>query len=163
MNNETTMINFNKSMCIFFQIAVINCVFSFTSVAQKEVPQNVMQQIYDEIKTPHKYGLVISPEDNSKKADCPSVFRKGNDWYMTYIIFDGRGYETWLAKSANLLDWKTLGRVLSFSDTSNPKTDRWDNNQKAGYIALQDHEWGGSYELQQFNNKYWMSYIGGKD
>jgi predicted GH43/DUF377 family glycosyl hydrolase len=163
MNKEITMINCKKSVGIFFQIAVIICVFSFTSMAQKEVPQNVMQQIYDEIKTPHKYGLVISPEDNSKKADCPSVFRKGNEWYMTYILFDGRGYETWLAKSTNLLDWKTLGRVMSFSDTSNPKSDRWDNNQKAGYIALQDHEWGGSYQLQQFNNKYWMSYIGGKD
>src|SRR6476620_3560054 len=47
---------------------------------------------------------------------------------------------------------------MSFSDTS-----QWDNNQKAGYIALQDNNWGGTYELQKFQNKYWLSYIGGKD
>ena len=124
----------------------------------KEVPQQVMQKIYEEIKTPYKYGLVIAPADDSKKIDCPSVFQKGKNWYMTYIVFDGRGYETWLAKSKNLLDWKTLGRVMSFSDTTD-----WDNNQKAGYIALQDTKWSGSYKLEKFKNKYWMSYIGGKD
>lgn len=124
----------------------------------KEVPQQVMQKIYEEIKTPYKYGLVIAPADDSKKIDCPSVFRKGKNWYMTYIVFDGRGYETWLAKSKNLLDWKTLGRIMSFSDT-----DDWDNNQKGGYVALQDTKWSGSYKVEKFKNKYWMSYIGGKD
>ena len=91
--------------------------------SQKEVPQQVMQQIYDEVKTPYKYGLVITPENDSKKIDCPSVFRKGKDWYMTYILFDGRGYETWLAKSKNLLDWKTLGRLMSFGDTTDKDND----------------------------------------
>jgi predicted GH43/DUF377 family glycosyl hydrolase len=126
--------------------------------AQKEVPKDVMQKIYDEVKTPYKYGLIVTPENDSKKIDCPSVFKKGKNWYMTYIVFDGRGYETWLAKSKNLLDWTTIGRILSFSDTSD-----WSNNQKAGYIALQDHEWGGSYALKKFQKKYWLSYIGGKD
>ena len=125
---------------------------------QKDVSKRVMQEIYEEVRTPHKYGLVIKPEDESRKIDCPSVFRQGQNWFMTYIVFDGRGYETWLAKSENLLDWKTLGRIMSFSDTAD-----WDSNQKAGYIVLQDHEWGGSYKLKKFQNKYWMSYIGGKD
>lgn len=125
---------------------------------RKEVPQQVMRQVYEEIKTPYKYGLVLVSENDSKKIDCPSVFRKGRNWYMTYIVFDGRGYETWLAKSKNLLQWKTLGRIMGFSDTTD-----WDNNQKAGYIALQNYNWDGSYKLQKFQRKYWMSYIGGKD
>lgn len=132
-------------------------------VVKSQVPQTVMQQIYDEVKTPFKYGLVVTPADESKKIDCPSVFRKGNSWYMTYIQFDGRGYETWLAKSKDLLQWKTVGKILSFSDTTVKETMPWDANQKAGYIALQDTKWGGSYKLQKFDNKYWMSYIGGKD
>ena len=68
-----------------------------------------MQHIYEEVKAPYKYGLVITPENDTKKIDCPSVFRKGKYWYMTYILFDGRGYETWLAKSKDLLDWKNIG------------------------------------------------------
>jgi len=131
--------------------------FFLIAFAQK-VPQAVMEKTYNEIKTPFKYGLVVVPASDSQKIDCPSVFRKGKQWYMTYIQFNGRGYETWLAKSNNLLQWKTLGRLMSFSDTA-----QWDSNQKAGYIALQDYTWGGSYQWQTYDNKYWMSYIGGRE
>lgn len=135
-----------------------------TSAQQTEVPQSVMQKIYEQVKTPYKYGLVITPSDSNQKVDCPSVFRKGNKWYMTYIVFDGRGYETWLAKSSNLLQWKTLGKIMSFGDTAVTRdVTEWDANQRAGYIALQDIKWEGSYSLEQFNKKYWLSYIGGKE
>jgi predicted GH43/DUF377 family glycosyl hydrolase len=127
---------------------------------KNEVPAAIMENIYQQVRTPYKYGLVVAPADNSKKIDCPSVFRKGKQWYMTYIVFDGRGYETWLATSKNLLEWKTLGKIMSFFDITDPA---WDNNQKAGYIALQDHRWGGSYKLQKFQQRYWLSYFGGKD
>lgn len=138
----------------FFMFLSVLSVF----VVQAQVPQDVMQKVYEEVKTPFKYGLVVTPENDTKKIDCPSVFRKGNSWYMTYIQFDGRGYETFIAKSKDLLQWTTLGKLMSFSDTTD-----WDNNQKAGYIALQNTTWGGSYKLEKFQKKYWMSYIGGKD
>jgi predicted GH43/DUF377 family glycosyl hydrolase len=117
-----------------------------------------MQAIYTKIKTPYKYGLIMTPADKSKKIDCPSIFRKDNKWYMVYIVFDGKGYETWLAKSDDLLHWKTAGKMMSFSDSTN-----WDATQKAGYIALQDYEWGGSYKWNTYNGQHWMSYIGGAE
>lgn len=121
------------------------------------VPQKIMDKVYDEVKTPYKYGLVIVPAGGGQMIDCPSVFRKDGKWLMTYIVFNGRGYETWLAKSDDLLHWNTQGRLLSFDND----TSRWDAHQKAGYIALQNPKWGGSYALQQFNQRYWMSYFGG--
>ena len=121
-----------------------------------KVPDAKMEAVYNEVKTPFKYGLVMVTDDNAKKMDCPSIFRKGKKWYMVYIVFNGRGYETWLAESNNLLDWKSNGRIMSFSDSTD-----WDTNQKAGYIALQDNRWGGSYKWQKYNGKYWMSYFGG--
>jgi predicted GH43/DUF377 family glycosyl hydrolase len=128
--------------------------------AQKALPTTVpaatMQQVYEEVKTPHKYGLVLVTDDNQKKMDCPSVFRKNGQWWMTYIIFDGRGYETWLAQSQDLLKWETKGKILSFTDSTD-----WDTNQKAGYVALQDPKWGGSYAWQPYQGRYWLSYFGG--
>lgn len=129
--------------------------------AQAEVPKSKMEEVYEEIKTPYKYGMVIAPQTNDRKADCPTVFRKDDKWYMTYFIYDGqsgkdgRGYETWLAESDDLLEWKTLGRVLSFNDGA------WDENQRGGYLSLVDNTWGGGYEIEKFKNRYWMSYIGG--
>ncbi len=115
-----------------------------------------MQSVYEEIRTPYKFGLVMVPPDPSKKIDCPSVFRKDDHWYMTYLVYDGRGYETWLAISPDLIQWDPIGAIMSFSDSTD-----WDDDQKAGYIALQDTEWGGSYEWEPWDDRYWMSYFGG--
>jgi hypothetical protein len=113
-----------------------------------------MRRIYEQVKTPHKYGVVLKTEQG-RKVDCPSVFCFGDKWYMMYIIFDGNGYETAIADSNNLLRWSPLGRILGF------RKGTWDAVQAAGYIALQDHTWDGSYELEKFEGKYWLSYIGG--
>ncbi len=138
-------------------LLIISLFFCCNLLKAQQVPDSVMNSIYNEVKTPYKYGLVMVPDSDAKKMDCPTVFRKNNHWYMSYIQFDGRGYETWLAQSEDLLHWKTLGKLLTFgSDTT-----VWDAHQKAGYMALQDATWSGSYQLQQFNNKYWMSYFGG--
>jgi predicted GH43/DUF377 family glycosyl hydrolase len=146
-----------KKLLIIYLLALLPGL-SRAQSAQNQVPDAQMQKIYDEVKTPYKYGLIMVPPGDSKKIDCPSVFRKNGTWYMTYLVFDGRGYETWLAKSANLLQWESLGRILSFSDDST----QWDADQKAGFIALQDYNWGGSYELQKYRDRYWMSYLGGQ-
>lgn len=124
-------------------------------LAQSEVPQSVMQKIYQEVRTPYKYGLVMVPDNNRMMVDSPSIFRKGQKWYMTYIIFDGKGYETWLAQSKDLLCWTNLGKIMSFTENT------WDANQKAGYIALQDYQWGGTYHVGKYVGKFWMSYLGG--
>jgi predicted GH43/DUF377 family glycosyl hydrolase len=144
----------------YFLSIIVNFIWLLLPAQEKkEVPDQKMQQIYNEVKTPFKYGMVVVPENNSKKIDCPTVFRKDNSWYMTYIVFDGNGYETWLAKSSDLLNWKPLGKILSFSaDTS-----RWDAFQKAAYPSLIDTKWGGSYEWQPYDKKYWISYFGGHE
>ncbi|PWK27563.1 hypothetical protein LV89_01454 [Arcicella aurantiaca] len=140
-------------------LLLLSFFLSFNTFAQpsKTVSQEKMNELYQEIKTPYKYGLVLTPADNSLKMDCPTVFRKGKKWYMTYLTFGGRGYETWLAQSNDLLNWKMLGRIMSFTDST-----EWDGNQKAGYLALQDINWEGSYKLRKYNGDYWMSYFGGK-
>ena len=121
------------------------------------VSQNKMEGIYNEIKTPYKYGVVFQHPDSSKLLDSPTIFRADNTWNMTYIVFDGQGYETWLAESVDLIHWKSKGRILSFTENT------WDANQKAGYMALVDIDWGGSYTVEKFDNKYWMSYLGGSE
>lgn len=114
-----------------------------------------MQRVYDEVKTPFKYGIVVEPAAN-EMVDCPSVFRFGTKWFMVYVaIKDKVGYQTFLAESADLLHWKPLGCILSFPASG------WDAWQVDGGVALVDHEWGGSAGLQSHDGKYWMTYIGG--
>jgi len=126
-----------------------------------EISDAEMLNIWKEVKTDYKYGLVVAPSDNHHKIDCPMVYREGGRWYMTYVVYngkdglDGRGYETWLSESDDLLHWHTLGRVLSYHDGF------WDENQRAGYPSLIDWTWDGSYEMETYKGKHWMSYFGG--
>lgn len=122
--------------------------------AQKSVTQERMREIYEEVKTPYKYGVVMEAPDNKDMVDCPTVFRDGDRWCMTYVLFDGRGYETWIAYSDDLLHWKPQGRLLKFAEEG------WDKNQRGGFPALQDMEWGGSYRLGEYEGRHWMTYIG---
>jgi predicted GH43/DUF377 family glycosyl hydrolase len=119
------------------------------------VPAERMRQVYEEVKTPFKHGVVIRGETN-QLVDCPSIFRHQDQWYMVYVGITGKvGYETFLARSANLLRWEKLGKIMSF------RTNGWDRWQVDGGIALCDPKWGGSGGLEPFDDRYWMSYIGG--
>jgi len=123
------------------------------------VDQATMQRIYDEVKTPFKYGVVLRGQEG-KKVDCPNVFRMNDacgraKWFMLYVCMNEVGYETHLAESQDLLSWETLGKVLSF------RKEGWDKWQADGGIALFDYTWDGTNTIQQFDGKYWMSYIGG--
>lgn len=148
-----------RKKIILLSIVLLNISVVFSQQEAKPVSQQAMQHVYEEVKTPYKYGLVVVPQTDSEKIDCPTVFRKGNSWYMTYLRFDGRGYETWLAKSYDLLHWEKMGRIMSHSRD----TTQWDASQKAGYIALVDTKWDGDYSLKKYNGKYWMSYFGGRE
>jgi predicted GH43/DUF377 family glycosyl hydrolase len=150
--------NFSSKKILLLLFVVWNASISFSQQNSEVVSQQRMQEIYEEVKTPYKYGLAVVPENNLQKIDCPTVFRKGGTWYMSYLLFDGRGYQTWLAKSSDLLHWEKLGKLMSHS----ADTTVWDASQKAGYLALINTKWDGDYSLKKYKGKYWMSYFGGK-
>jgi predicted GH43/DUF377 family glycosyl hydrolase len=121
------------------------------------VDTSAMQIIYDEVKTPFKYGVVLSGGATNELVDCPSIFRNGDHWYMMYVAISNKvGYQTFLARSDDLFHWQKLGRILSFTCTNH-----WDAWQADGGIALADYQWNGSHQLEKFNDRYWLSYIGG--
>ncbi len=128
---------------------------SVDNQSKKVVPQEEMERIFQEIKTPYKYGIVLQHPDSTKMVDSPTVFRENDRWYMTYIVFDGHGYETWIAESEDLLTWETKGKILAFTENT------WDATQKAGYVSLVNINWGGDYSVEKYQNRYWMSYLGG--
>ncbi len=78
-------------------------------------------------RTPYKYGklvLAASPEPHafdSRSVDCPFLFRHDGRFYMTYIGWDGEGYQTGLASSRDLTAWNKEGCVLP-RDPSSPVT-----------------------------------------
>jgi len=73
---------------------------------------------HEAFETPYKFGkLVLSASGDTdsfdnRSVDCPFVFHHADRFYITYIGFDGKGYQTGLAESDNLTDWRKLGCIL---------------------------------------------------
>ncbi len=117
--------------------------------------RSILERIYDQIKTPYKYGSVLKLD--GRKTDSPIVFKRDDKYYMSFISIDNEcktGYSTHIAESNDLLHWQTIGNILT------QQTD-WDHAQSGGYAQLQDNIFGGCNELLTINGKYIFAYIGG--
>lgn len=96
--------------------------------ARKVVPREVMERIYEQVKTPYKYGVILTGE-NGANVDCPSVFRhrschrqrqgisddpqivrRGPVWVMHYFGAFGKpkAFDTF-ACSYDLAHWTQYG------------------------------------------------------
>lgn len=123
--------------------------------APAPITKEEMQRVYDELHAPFKYGVLLQP-DEGVAFDCPNVFRYEGRWYMVFVSTkDNVGYQTHLAESDDLLNWRILGAILPFREEG------WDRWQADGSIALVDPTWGGGSEIGTHDGKYWMSYFGG--
>jgi beta-xylosidase len=135
-------------------------IFAGCELAASEITSQQMQAIYEQVKTPHKVGVVI-PAPEGKKVDCPNVFRHRDRWYMVYVQLEPdprQGYTTQLAVSNDLLTWKPMGAILTRGTAGD-----WDRANAGGGLALFSTEWGGDNTLETHRGRYWMTYLGGKD
>lgn len=78
-------------------------------------------------RTPYKYPkLVVSASGeagtfDARAVDCPFVFHHDGKFHMTFLGFDGTGYQTGLAWSNDLIEWRKIGCILK-RDPSSPIT-----------------------------------------
>ena len=87
-----------------------------TKYKKREINETVMQEIYNENQNALQIWFGNWFQRTTPIKWTARVFsEKDGKWFMTYLIYDGRGYETWLAESDDLLHWKHLGKVMSFS------------------------------------------------
>jgi predicted GH43/DUF377 family glycosyl hydrolase len=78
-------------------------------------------------RTPFKYGKLVLAASldasafDSRSVDCPFVFYDHGRFWMTYVGFDGTGYQTGLASSSDLVTWTKEGCILR-RDPASPVT-----------------------------------------
>jgi predicted GH43/DUF377 family glycosyl hydrolase len=70
------------------------------------------------LDTPYKIGSLVVTASSQEgefdrvSVDCPFVFHRQRLFYMTYVAFDGIGYQTGLASSEDLVHWEKRGCIL---------------------------------------------------
>lgn len=113
----------------------------------------------ESIRTPEKINrLLIHPsykagEFDSHGVDCPFPFYHDGKYWMTYVGWNGNGYQTGLASSENLWDWKKEGLLLGCG----PEGSVTEHNVALTCI-LRENELFGPATLKRVNNRYVGTY-----
>ena len=90
MSFDTRLANkFTKYRIVAFAVIAALIVRILSQVSYAGSPTEIsaadMQRVYEEAKTPYKYGIVLRRESKGELIDCPNVFRCGDKWYMLYV------------------------------------------------------------------------------
>ena len=103
--------------------------------------------------TPVLTGTGVPGDFRSHAVDVPNVFRHNNRFGMTFIGFDGIGYQTAITFSDDLIHWDEPTVILKRGIHA-----EWNHVGMAGTSILMENDLFGSSELIKYNGKYWMMY-----
>jgi predicted GH43/DUF377 family glycosyl hydrolase len=114
------------------------------------------------LRTPYKYnklvlaGSKIAESFDAKAVDCPFVFSHQGRFYLTYVGFDGTGYQTGIAVSDDLVNWERQGVILA-RDPNDPVT----RYNVAAASILRENELYSQGRLLKVDGRYvcaWHAY-----
>jgi predicted GH43/DUF377 family glycosyl hydrolase len=109
--------------------------------------------------TPYKYGKpILAPSGIKGEFDCygadnARIFRHHGKIYLMYIGFDGEGYQTALATTEDMVNFKKLGVILG-----KDKASKLQKGGRAVSCLLCDVDLYGNRNLIKVDNKYWLFY-----
>lgn len=113
----------------------------------------------DDFRTDYKYKKsVLAPSGaegvyDKSAVDCPFVFYHNSQYYMLHVGFDGKGYQTALATSDDLMNWKKETLIFPRGTGTG-----WDKAGIAGVWILKNNNLHETPVLKKVNGKYWMVY-----
>ncbi len=115
-------------------------------------------------RTPYKYpklilgGSGVAGTFDAKSVDCPFVFSADGKFYLTYVGFDGEGYQTGICESTDLINWTRKGVILA-RDPADPVT----RYNVACASILRENELQSPARLVKVGGRYlaaWHAYPG---
>ncbi len=130
----------------------------FRKLEKREVSDETMQDVYQRIKTPYKYGAILKYDD--EMCDSPFIFRYRDKWYMNFVKIDKdtktSGYEEHLCQSDDLLHWEYMFPVFTRSLDGS-----WNSRQIGGVAAFVENDLYGQYRIQDLDGYYYFCGYGG--
>ena len=90
------------------------------------------------------------------KTDVPTVFQLSGDkkWYMTFIGFDGKGYQSFVAQSDDLIHWTNMRLAMGYG----PKGSFDHGGVVLGAFLYTDYDIKAPRILKKHKGKYWSLY-----
>ena len=91
-----------------------------------------------------------------KATDCPTVFQRPDDakWYMSFIGFNGEGYQSFVAESEDLVHWSKPRLALGFG----PEGAFDHGGRVLGAYLYASYDIKAPRLLKKRDGKYWSLY-----
>lgn len=128
---------------------------------EKLTPEEQFKKNFHRYLTPYKLGRPVLQGSgipgtfDSQAVDIPFVFRHHGKFHMVYTGFDGRGYQSALAVSDDLLHWTHKGMILGRLENS----DRWDRvGAGVTWLIKEKDSLFETPRLKKIDGKYWLVY-----
>ena len=89
-------------------------------------------------------------------TDCPTVFQVPGDarWHMSFIGFDGSGYQSFVADSEDLTHWSNFRLAMGYGAKGD-----WDHGGRViGAYLYQTSDLKTPPRLKKYQGKYWTLY-----
>lgn len=89
-------------------------------------------------------------------TDVPTVYQLAGDekWYMSFIAFNGKGYNSFVAESNDLIHWRNLRQAMGFG----PKGEFDNGGCVLGAYLYESYDIRAPRLLKKLNGKYWSLY-----
>ncbi|MDO4557801.1 MAG: hypothetical protein Q4C47_02420 [Planctomycetia bacterium] len=107
-------------------------------------------------------GLVIDSEpdipgyEDFHSTDCPTVFQLPDDpkWYMSFIAFNGKGYNTFVVESDDLIRWTNPRLLFGFG----PEGEFDHGGRVLGAYLYESWNIDAPRTLKKLGDRYWSLY-----
>lgn len=98
----------------------------------------------------------VPGHEEFKSVDCPTVYRVAGDarWHMSFIAFDGHGYNSFVADSDDLVHWTNRRLAMGFG----PKGEFDHGGCVLGAYLYQSMDIGANRALKKRGGYYWSLY-----
>lgn len=98
----------------------------------------------------------IKGYEDVKATDVPTVFQVPGDekWYMTFIGFDGKGYQSFIAESEDLVTWTNHRLAMGYG----PEGSFDHGGVVLGAYLYDSYEIKAPRTLKMKNGRYWSLY-----
>lgn len=98
----------------------------------------------------------IPEHGDVEMTDCPTVYQLPNDnkWYMSFIGFNGQGYQSFVAESEDLVTWSSMRLAMGFG-----KEGEFDfGGRVIGAYLYEDYDIKAPRVLKKRDGKFWTLY-----
>jgi len=109
---------------------------------------------YPELIIPAEPGIEGFPDVHM--VDCPTIYQIPGDpgWYMSFIGFDGRGYQSFVAESDDLVHWEYSGLAMGFGPEG-----AFDYGGRAiGAFLYESYDVAAPRMLKRHQGRFWTLY-----